>query len=190
MCLASHFDIIESSKLNVGIVTYYAKKILNTFTCVKVRIAVEKWNVYEDHIFQRPLLQTCRLGITSLCLNIRFLVKKIPNSHYFFEINVIVCLLCAHHLMTSISFILENLTVNKKSATHLVIMFQSIFFFAFLEAENLLHIVPFGPTRYELKGFKCLEVSNCVRNWNKVKKHIHEVENSIMPIGNYCVRVH
>jgi hypothetical protein len=143
MCLASHFDIIESSKLNVGIVTYYAKKILNTFTCVKVRIAVEKWNVYEDHIFQRPLLQTCRLGITSLCLNIRFLVKKIPNSHYFFEINVIVCLLCAHHLMTSISFILENLTVNKKSATHLDFMFPLIFFFEFWGAERHVFITSF-----------------------------------------------
>jgi len=39
---------------------YYAKKILNTFVCVEVRILVEKWNVYEGHIFPRPLLQTCR----------------------------------------------------------------------------------------------------------------------------------
>ena len=27
---------------------------------------------------------------------------------------------------------------------------------------------PFRPTRYVLKSFRCLEVSNFVRNWNKV----------------------
>jgi len=41
------------------------KKILNTFLCVELRILVEKSNVYEGHIFPRPLLQTCRLETTS-----------------------------------------------------------------------------------------------------------------------------
>ena len=37
------------------------EKILNSScVCVEVRILVEKRNVYEGHIFPRPLLQTCR----------------------------------------------------------------------------------------------------------------------------------
>jgi hypothetical protein len=61
MCLASHFDIIENWKLIFGHrEIYYAKKILNTFVCMDIRILVEKWNVYEGQIFPRPLLQICR----------------------------------------------------------------------------------------------------------------------------------
>jgi len=85
MCLASHFDIIEIWKLNVGHRDiYYAKKILNAFVCVEFRILVEKWNAYEGHIFPRPLLQIWRLEKTSFCLNTRLLVnKKFSNSLYF-----------------------------------------------------------------------------------------------------------
>ena len=84
--LASHFNIIESWKLIVGHRDiYYAKKILNTFVCVEVRILVEKWNVYEGNIFPSSLLQTCRLETTSLFLNTRLLVNKIfSNSYYFY----------------------------------------------------------------------------------------------------------
>jgi len=43
MFLASVFDIIESCKMIAGHRDlYYAKKILNTFLCVEVRILVEK----------------------------------------------------------------------------------------------------------------------------------------------------
>ena len=49
---------------------------------------------------------------------------------------------------------------------------------------HVFHIVPFRPTRYVLKRFKCLEFSNRLRNRNKLKKHLREVENSIMPIRN------
>ena len=103
MCLSSHFDIIKRWKLNVGYLDiYYAKKILNTFVCVEFRIPVEKWNVYEDHIFPRPLLQTCRLDTNSLCLNTRVkLNKKFPKNHIYW-INVNVCLLRDHHVMKGI----------------------------------------------------------------------------------------
>jgi len=37
---------------------YYAKRILNSFVRVGVRILVEKCNVYEGHIFRRTLPQT------------------------------------------------------------------------------------------------------------------------------------
>jgi len=77
MCLASYFDIIEGWKLIVGHrYIYYEKKLLKTFLCVEVRILVEKWNIYEGHIFARSLLQTCRLETTSLCLNARLLDNK------------------------------------------------------------------------------------------------------------------
>jgi len=65
-CLASHLDIIEILKLIVGHCNnYYAKKILNSFACVEVRILVDKWNVY-GQIFPRPLPKPCSLETTSL----------------------------------------------------------------------------------------------------------------------------
>ena len=61
------------------------KKILNFFVCVEVSIFVKKWNMYEAHIFPRPLQQTCRLETTPLCLNTRLRVnKKFQNSHKFY----------------------------------------------------------------------------------------------------------
>ena len=61
------------------------EKILNIFLSVEVRIVVEKWNIYEAHIFPRPLLQTCRLEATTLFLNTRLRVnKKFPISLYFY----------------------------------------------------------------------------------------------------------
>ena len=57
--------------------------------------------------------------------------------------------------------------------SHLVFCF-SWFFFAFSVAEKqVFHIVPFRPTRYVLKSFRCLEVSNRLRNWNILKKNIY-----------------
>jgi hypothetical protein len=51
---------------------------------VEVRILVEKWNIYEAHIFPRSLIQTCWLETIPLCLCTRLsLNKKFPNFHYF-----------------------------------------------------------------------------------------------------------
>ena len=67
--------------------------------------------MYEAHIFPRPVQQTCRLETTSLCLSTRLGVKKNFKIHIFFiEININVCLLCAHQVMTSI--ILHNRRPN------------------------------------------------------------------------------
>jgi len=69
---------------------------------------------------------------------------------------------------------LEDLIVNKMSVTHLDFMFQLIFFFAFWGAKkHFFHIVPFRSKRYVLKSFRCLAVSNRVRNWNRVKNNIY-----------------
>ena len=79
------------------------KKILNFSYVWCLKFFVNKWNMYEAHIFPRLLKQTCRLETTLLCINTRLrVIKKFHNSHKFFEINVNVCLLCAHHVMTSI----------------------------------------------------------------------------------------
>ena len=52
--------------------------------------------------------------------------------------------------------------------------FLWISFFAFWGAEkHVFHNVPFHSSRYELKRFRSLEVSNCVRNWNKINYNIY-----------------
>ena len=93
---------------------YYEKKILNSFVCVEDKILVQKCNVYEVHIFPRPLLQTCRLQTTFFCLITRLFVNnnfQIPIISI--EINVKVCLLCDHHVTEGIILHIEDLTVNK-----------------------------------------------------------------------------
>ena len=58
------------------------KKILNFSYVWRLEFFVKEWNMYEVHIFPRPLQQTCSLETTPLCLNIRLRVnKKFQNSH-------------------------------------------------------------------------------------------------------------
>ena len=145
------------------------RKKLNPIVCVEFRILVEKWYVYEGHIFPRPLLQTCRLETISLCLNKRLRVKNIQILIIFIEIDVNVCLLCAPHVMKSI-ILHTRRPVNKKSVTRLFLCFGWLSFFAFWEAEkHVFHIAPFPPKSYVLITLKCLDVSNRERNWKKVK---------------------
>ena len=133
----------------------------------------KKWNMYEGHIFPRPLQQTCRLETTPLCLHTPLSVKKNFEIHInFIEINVNVCLLCAPHVMKSI--ILHNRRpVNKMFVTHLVFIFQLTFIFRILKSWKAhFHITPFRPTSYVLMRLMWLEYSNRVRNWNKVRNFI------------------
>ena len=148
--------------------------------------------MYEAHFFPRPFQQTCRLETTSLCLNTRIRVKKNFKIHIkFIDINVNVCLLCALHVMTSIIIRHEDITVNKRSVTHYVVGFRWFSFFAFGEAEkHLFQINPFRPTGYVLMRLRCLEVSNLLRNWNKVKNFIfvgpkHKICQLEIPIFIY-----
>ena len=95
---------------------------------------VKKWNMYEAQIFPRQLQQKCRLETTLLCLNTGLSVNKYFKIHInFIEINVNVCLLCAHHVMTSIILYTRE-PVNKNSVTHLVFMFQLTFIFRILRS--------------------------------------------------------
>ena len=175
MCLASHFDIIETWNVNVGHrVIYYAKKILNFFVCVEVGILVKKGNMYGAHIFPRPLLQTCRLEKTSLCLNTRLRVNNnFKFLNIYFEINVKICLLCVHPVMTCIILHTRRTNCQWKVCYAFGFVFSWFSFFAFWGAEkHVFHISPFRPTRYVLKSYRYLEISNRVRNWNKVTNFI------------------
>ena len=68
--------------MNVGYPDILGKKILNFLYVWKLEFFVKKCNIYEAHIFPRPLQQTCRLETTPLSLNTRLHVnKKFQNSH-------------------------------------------------------------------------------------------------------------
>ena len=85
LCYASHFDIIETWKVNVGHRDIYYEKILNFSYVWRLEFFVKKWNMCEAPIFPRPLQQTCRLETSPLCLNNRLRVnKKFQNSHKFY----------------------------------------------------------------------------------------------------------
>ena len=107
--------------------------------------------------------------------------------------NVNVCLLCAHPVMTSIILHTRRPNFNKKSVTHLVYMFQLIFFFRILRSWKARFPHPsISPHEVCTKEFQVLGIGNLVRKWNNVKIHFLGVENSIIPIGitNIHIQIH
>ena len=116
------------------IATYIMQKNIKFFHDWRLEFFVKKWNMYEAHIFPRPLQQICKLVTNPLCLNTRLRVNKKFHIHInFIEINVNVCLLCALHVMKSI-ILHTRRPVNKKSVTHLVLMVQMTFIFRILRS--------------------------------------------------------
>ena len=81
--------------------------------------------------------------------------------------------MCANHVKTII--ILHTRRPNCQKFCYALCFYVSAdFFFVFWGAEkHIFHIVPFRPTRCVLKVFRCLEISNCVRNRNKSKNIIY-----------------
>ena len=76
--------------------------------------------------------------------------------------------------MTSIILLTRRPNCQYKVCYALASLFQLISFFVFWgEEKHVFHIASFRPTRYELKRFTYLEVSNRVRKWNKVKNNIY-----------------
>ena len=109
-----------------------------------------------------------------------------PNSHYFYwNYCILLSFMCSPR-NDKYNPSCSKTKLSIKSLFLAWFLFQLIFDFAFWEAEkHVFNIVPFRPTGYVLKSFSSLEVSDRVRNWNKVKKkHLREVETSIIPIGN------
>ena len=143
---------------------------------MEVRIFVEKWNIYESHIFAISLVQTCRLETTTLCLYTRLRVKKNFNFiNILIIINVNVWLLCAHLVMTSIILRTRRTTCQYKVCYALQFYVPADFlFFAFWRFEKpVLHIFPFRPTSYVLIRFRGLEVRNRVKKLYYVKYFIY-----------------
>ena len=111
-----------------------------------------------------------------MCLNTRLLLnQKFQILIIFIEIKENVCLLYAHHVMTSIILHIRRPNCQWKFCYALGFYVSADYsFFSFSWAEKqVFHIVPFRPTMYVLKILKCLEVSNRVRKWNKVKNNIY-----------------
>ena len=118
----------------LDIATYIMQKNIKFFHVWRLEFFCKKWNMYEAHIFPRPIQQTCRLETTPLCLNTLLRDKKIFKIHInFIEININVCLLCDHRVMTSL-ILHTRRPVNKKSVTHFVFMFQLSFIFRILRS--------------------------------------------------------
>jgi len=112
--------------------------------------------------------------------------KKFPNFHNFYwnECNHLSFMSSPRNDKYNPSYSKILLSI-KSLLRNWILCFSWFSFFAFWGAKkHVIHIVPFRPLRYVLKCFRCLEVSNRVRNWNKVKNFIFVVENSIRLIGN------
>ena len=122
-----------------------------------VRNLVENGNVYEGHIFPRPLLHTCRLETTLLCLNTRLLVNK--NCQILIiriEINANVWLLCDQRVMTSKILHTRRPNCQKRLFRTCFLCSSWLSFSAFWEAEkHVFHINPFCPS-YVLMRLKWL----------------------------------
>ena len=132
------------------------KKILNFFICVEVRILCKKVKYVWRSQFPEDIKQICRLETTPLCLNTRLPANKnFKMQINFIEINVNVCLLCAHHVMTSI-ILHTRRPVNKNSLTHFVFMYQLTIIFRILRSwkARFLH-TPFRRTSYVQMRLNC-----------------------------------
>ena len=150
------------------------KKILNFFICVEVRILCKKVKYVWSSHFPEAITTNMQIGYESFVFEYPVTCKKkFTIQINFIEINVNVCLLWAHHVMTSIILHTRRSNCQKISVAHLVFMFQLTFIFRILRSwKARYHITPFRPTSYVLMRLKWLEVSNRVRNWNKVKNFI------------------
>jgi hypothetical protein len=137
-----------------------------------------------------PLLQTCRLETTSLCLNSRLVVnKKFPNSHYFYwnYCKRFTFMWSPRNDKYSPSCSKNYLSMKSLLRTSFL-CFSWFSFFAFWEAEkHVFNIVPFRPTRNVLKFFRCLAVSNRMRYRDKVKNNIYV--RSKLPLCQLEIRI-
>ena len=121
--------------------------------------------VWSSH-FPETITTNMHIGNDFFVLHTRLRVNKnFKIRIHYIEININVCLLCSHHVMTSI-ILHTRRPVNKNSVTHLVFMIQLISFFRILRSWKACfsHRSTFCPTSYVLMRLRCLEVSNRVRN--------------------------
>jgi len=116
MCLAAYVFGTSArwSWLYISLLLW--KKILNYFVFVEVRILVEKWNIYEAHIFTRSLVQKCYLETNSLCLNMLLCVKTFLHFQYFywnlgnhltFMLSTPISSIIFHNRGTNVNYVLD-----------------------------------------------------------------------------------
>jgi len=100
--------------------------------------------------------------------------QKISKILYFLlKLKYLFGFLCANPLMTSINFYTRKPNSMKLQLRTCFLCFSWCLFFAFWGSEkHVIHNAPFRSTRYVLKCYRYLEVSNLVSNRNKVKNLI------------------
>ena len=171
---------------------YYAKKILNYFRCVEVRIFVQKWIIYEAHILPRSLVQSSRFETNSLCLNTPLSVNKnFKILIIFIEIYLTVWLLCSHHLTTCIIF--QTRRPNTEENVSYVLDFYVSSDDHFSHFDELKST--FFPSLHFAPQVTYKRVSGV---WNSVivyrteimaKTHFRMVDTSNMPVWNIVIYI-
>ena len=149
MCLPRNFDITENWKMIIGHRdTYNKRKYLIISNVWMLDILRKVKYIWCSH-FHEIISTNVQFGFDFFVITFPVMCKqKISKFSFFFKINVNVWLLRALDLMTSKSFILEDLTVNKMSVIYFVLCISWINFFAFWGAEKqVFHFSPFRPTR-------------------------------------------
>ena len=111
------------------------KKILNVFICVEVRILCKKVKYIWSSHFPEAITTNMHIGNDPFVFKYPVTCKQkyFKIQIIFIEINLNVCLLCAHHVISSI-ILHTRRPVNKKSVTHFVFMFQQTFIFRILRS--------------------------------------------------------
>ena len=124
------------------------KKILNFFICVEVRILCKKLKYVWSSHFPDAITTNMQIGNDSFVFNTRLGVNKYYKIHInFFEINVNICLLCAHRVTTSIILHTRWSNCNNVCYALVVFRFSWLSFFVFWVAvKHVFHITPFRPT--------------------------------------------
>ena len=103
--------------------------------------------------------------------------QKINNfSFFYWNCCKQLSFICSHRNdKYNPSYLMNSLSINSLLRIWFL-GFSWFSSFAFWGTEkHFFHIFPFRPTRYVLKSYRCLDVSNRVRKWNKFKKFIYVV---------------
>ena len=100
------FASSQAERYLLYIKSFIMKKILNYFGFQQVRILLEKWNIYEAHIFPRSLAQTLWLETKSLWLNTQLRLNKtilLFHNFYWNLSNTLTFMYSTHNIKYNIS---------------------------------------------------------------------------------------
>ena len=118
MCLQVILTLSRPEKWMMDIATYIMQKNVKFFICVEVRILCKRVKYVWSSHFPEAITTNMQIGSDSFVFKYPVTCKKnfiiLIN---FIEINVNVCFLCPHHVMTSI-ILRTRRPVNNKSVTN------------------------------------------------------------------------